>query len=62
MAMVISNRMSRRDFVKGGLAAFGAAVIAGGCSSPDSRVMSGEPLSVRWAFLSDVPYPGRCQQ
>lgn len=57
MAMVIQNRMSRRDFVKGGLAAFGMAVISSGCSGPDSRGITQKPSTLRWAFLSDVHIP-----
>ncbi|NLH16609.1 MAG: hypothetical protein GX455_08525 [Phycisphaerae bacterium] len=56
MAMVIPNRMSRRDFVKG-MAAVGMAVISSGCNGPDSRGISTESLSMRWAFLSDVHIP-----
>jgi Icc protein len=54
MTTRISNRMNRRDFVKGGLAAMGMAVIANGCGSSTSRVTSNEQTPARWAFLSDL--------
>jgi Icc protein len=54
MAMVIPNRLSRRDFVKGSLAAVGMALISDGYSSPDLQSISNEQKAVRWAFLSDL--------
>jgi 3',5'-cyclic-AMP phosphodiesterase len=54
MTTRISNRMNRRDFVKGGLAAMGMAVIANGCGSSNSQGISEKPISMRWAFLSDL--------
>jgi 3',5'-cyclic-AMP phosphodiesterase len=54
MAMGIPNRLSRRDFVKGSLAAVGMTVITSGCSNPDSQIISKEQLSARWALLSDL--------
>lgn len=52
--MAIPNRLSRRDFVKGSLAAVGMALVSDGYSSPDSQVISKEQMPVRWALLSDL--------
>jgi len=57
MAMVIHNRLSRREFVKGSLAAVGLAVISNGCCNPNSKGVSNEQNPARWAFLSDVHIP-----
>lgn len=55
--MAIPNRLSRRDFVKGSLAAVGMALISDGYSSLDSQGISNEQKAVRWAFLSDLHIP-----
>jgi 3',5'-cyclic-AMP phosphodiesterase len=57
MGMAIPNRLSRRDFVKGSLAAVGMALISDDYSSPDSQAISKEQMPVRWAFLSDLHIP-----
>jgi Icc protein len=58
MAAVIHNSIiNRRDFVKGGLAAIGAVVTLGGCASPGARQNRKDPITVRWAMLSDTHIP-----
>jgi 3',5'-cyclic-AMP phosphodiesterase len=48
------RNLSRREFVKGGLAVLGMALAAEGCSSADSAGISQGSKVGRWAFLSDL--------
>jgi len=58
MATVIHNTIiNRRDFVKGGLAAIGAVVTLGGCSLSGARQSRKEPVTAKWALLSDTHIP-----
>jgi len=57
MATVFSTSISRRDFVKGGLAAIGAVVTLGGCASLGGRRSRKGPATERWALLSDTHIP-----
>jgi len=57
MVTVFGASISRRDFVKGGLAAIGAVVTLGGCSSPAARRTRRGPAAARWALLSDTHIP-----
>ena len=57
MATVLSGRISRRDFVKGGLAAFGTVAAFGTYSSLGSCVGPEEKSPMRWALLSDTHIP-----
>ncbi|MBN2272660.1 MAG: metallophosphoesterase [Sedimentisphaerales bacterium] len=57
MATVFSTSISRRDFVKGGLAAIGAVVTLGGCASLGGRQTRKAPAMARWALLSDTHIP-----
>lgn len=55
MAAVLHNAIiNRRDFVKGGLAAIGAVVTLGGCSSLSGRKTRKGPATAKWALLSDT--------
>lgn len=57
MAAVFHPSINRRDFVKGGLAAFGAVVTLGGCASLGGRQTRKDPATARWALLSDTHIP-----
>src|SRR3989304_4372540 len=57
MAKGFGASISSRDFVKGGLAAIGAVVTLGGCSSPAARQTRKGPAAARWALLSDTHIP-----
>lgn len=58
MAAVLHNAIiNRRDFVKGGLAAIGAVVTLGGCSSLGGRQTRKGPATAKWALLSDTHIP-----
>jgi len=57
MATILHSSINRRDFVKGGLAAFGALVTVGGCSLPRRGQGRDEQATARWALLSDTHIP-----
>ena len=57
MAAVFHPSINRRDFLKGGLAAVGAVVTLGGCSSLGGRQSQKAPATARWALLSDTHIP-----
>ena len=57
MALVFGGGFSRRDFVKGGLAAFGAVVTFGGSEGLAFGLPGEKVAGVRWAFLSDTHCP-----
>ena len=57
MAAIFHPSIKRRDFLKGGLAAIGAVVTLGGCSSLGGRQSRKAPAMARWALLSDTHIP-----
>ncbi len=57
MAASIPDRISRRGFVKSGLAVMGLAVIPKARCESDGQGISNDSMSMRWALLSDVHIP-----
>jgi Icc protein len=52
--MGMSTNISRRDFIKAGLAAGLAPILSGGCGNPASTAIAQEQSPRRWALLSDL--------
>ncbi len=54
MAAIFHPSINRRNFLKGSVAAIGAVVTLGGCSSLGGRQSQKAPATARWALVSDT--------